>query len=414
MASLFPALVALLVVLAIGLYIGNKYGRVQVRNELREFRLMLLNRKSEIEAKFKAATKKFSEAEANFLSVRLKAEKLLSDAREKADNAFAAKELSVRSLAAEVAKSHPDNHYISAVLTDAIETLMDEKLTMLLDNAPKTASYIKKKFNERARQWQLDARKYKYQVLLYESMFPKLEDYAILDESPQEQPARPSDWLSDEEYNKLTDIQKLERAQVSLDRYVKGPKSKWEVGRDYELYVGHLFRKAGWHVIQNGINARLEDLGRDLICRKDGTTLIVQCKFWSQHKEVHEKHIAQLLGTTLSYAVENELPNVELGHIGSKTTQVVPVFVTSTDLSETALRFAKALRVNVRKISFDPRSTEFPRIKCNIGKDGKIFHLPFDQLYDRVVIANPGERYATTVKEAMKYDFRRARRWMGP
>ena len=85
MVSLFPALVVLLVVLAIGLYIGNKYGRVQVRNELREFRLMLLNRKSEIEAKFKAATKKFSEAEANFLSVRLKAEKLLSDAREKAD-----------------------------------------------------------------------------------------------------------------------------------------------------------------------------------------------------------------------------------------------------------------------------------------------------------------------------------------
>lgn len=343
---------------------------------------------------------------------RLRSE-LTEEARAYADKLYSEKIADFKKVLNEICDAHPDNHYISTILTDATEVLLEEGLTEYWGRAPATAHYIKKKFNEHARQWQLDAQRYKYQVLLYESMFPKLEDYALADSLPQEQTVRPSDWLSGEEYNKLTDIQKLERAQVSLERYIKGPKSKWEVGRDYELYIGHLFRKNGWQVVQNGINAKLEDLGRDLICRKNGVTLIVQCKFWSQNKEIHEKHIAQLLGTTLSYAVENNLPNVELGHIGSNVTKVVPVFVTSTKLSETAMRFAKALHVDARSISFDPCSNEFPRIKCNIGNEGKIFHLPFDQLYDRVEISKPGECYATTVKEAMSHGFRRAHRWSG-
>ena len=57
---------------------------------------------------------------------------------------------------------------------------------------------------------------------------------------------------------------------------------------------------------------------------------------------------------------------------------------------------------------------EFPRIKCNINNDGeKIYHLPFDQQYDRVQIINDGEMYATTVTEAEEAGFRRAYRWHG-
>lgn len=343
---------------------------------------------------------------------RLRSE-LTEEARAYADKLYNEKIADFKKILDGVCAAHPDNHYISTVLTDATEILLDEGLTEYWGRAPATAHYIKKKFNDRARQWQLDAHQYKYQVMLYESMFPKLEDYALVSEQPSEHPEHPSDWLPDKEYSKLTDLQKLERAQVSLERYIKGPKSKWEVGRDYELYVGHIYRKEGWSVIQNGVNAKLEDLGRDLICHKDGVTLIVQCKFWSQNKEIHEKHIAQLLGTTLSYAVENNLPNVELGRIGGVSTHVVPVFVTSTNLSSTAMRFAKALHVVVCHIPFDPCTSDFPRIKCNIGNEGKIFHLPFDQLYDRVEISKPGEFYAMTVKEAMSHGFRRAHRWMG-
>ena len=45
----------------------------------------------------------------------------------------------------------------------------------------------------------------------------------------------------------------------------------------------------------------------------------------------------------------------------------------------------------------------YPMIKCNIApRDAeKIYHLPMDQQYDKVVIGdNPGECYAHTVKEA--------------
>lgn len=45
--------------------------------------------------------------------------------------------------------------------------------------------------------------------------------------------------------------------------------------------------------------------------------------------------------------------------------------------------------------------------------EGKIFHLPFDQMYDRAVISSNAERYAFTVEEAMSFGFRRAHRWMG-
>ena len=309
---------------------------------------------------------------------------MLSAAKAKAASALADEWQAIRNISRELQSAHPDNQYIATVLTDAEETVLDKKLYNLWDRASCTASYIKKKFNEHAKQWRLESRLYKYQAQLYESLFPDLSEYAVGEvDAEEKREVHPSDWLPDEEYQKLSDIQKLERAQIALDRYVSGPKSKWEVGRDYELYVGYLFRKKGWSVIQNGVTAKLEDMGRDLICHKDGVTLIVQCKFWSQNKEIHEKHITQLLGTTLAYAVEHNLPRLELGSIGGEVTHVIPVFVTSTRLSETAQRFADALHVLVRVIDFDPRTSVFPRIKCNIGKEGKIFHLPFDQMYDR-------------------------------
>ena len=61
---------------------------------------------------------------------------------------------------------------------------------------------------------------------------------------------------------------------------------------------------------------------------------------------------------------------------------------------------------------------DFPRIKCNIGIDesGKksmIYHLPFDQQYDKTKIEKPGEFMAFTVEEAEQRGFRRAWKWHG-
>ena len=118
---------------------------------------------------------------------------------------------------------------------------------------------------------------------------------------------------------------------------------------------------------------------------------------WSEKKTIREKHIAQLFGTTKMFEFENE-------EILFKS-KISPVFITTTDLSETALEFANKLDVKIKKIKFQ----EFPRIKCNINNNGeKIYHLPFDQQYDKTKINKQGEFYAFTVKEAEEKGFRRA------
>lgn len=85
--------------------------------------------------------------------------------------------------------------------------------------------------------------------------------------------------------------------------------------------------------------------------------------------------------------------------------------ITSTALSETAKRFATALGVEYEENY--PLNT-YPLIKCNVNKatNEKIYHLPFDQQYDRVQIKNDGEFFAWSVAEAENSGFRRAKKWI--
>jgi hypothetical protein len=58
--------------------------------------------------------------------------------------------------------------------------------------------------------------------------------------------------------------------------------------------------------------------------------------------------------------------------------------------------------------------SDYPLVKCNISmRDGeKIYHLPFDQQYDRTkIIPAKGEKYVYTVSEAENAGFRRAWKW---
>ncbi len=268
---------------------------------------------------------------------------------------------------------------------------------------------------------------YRIRVSYYERMFPFLCDQLDEEKSmvPQESissnsmnKADLSDeagrWLSPEEYERLSEI---ERNQLALDRYKSRVKTNWEVGRDFESFIGHGYSKEGYSVEYVGILRGLEDLGRDLICRKNGTTLIVQCKRWRHDVQIHEKHINQLVGTTIEYALRNG-GTLKLGRfmISSRdqlleNNTIIPVFVTTASLSETAKEFAKSLGVHVREIE---SVGDFPMIKCNVSNvnQTKIYHLPFDQQYNRTIIEpHRGEFYASTVKEAIDAGFRRARRY---
>ena len=155
-----------------------------------------------------------------------------------------------------------------------------------------------------------------------------------------------------------------------------------------------------------GNEKRLEDLGRDLIVESHNVIKIVQCKYWSRSKEIHEKHIFQLYGTAVSYKLDNDCEGKE----------VVPVFVTNIRLSDTAKRIASYLGVEYVE---DYPMHDYPRIKCNVGRDSygfktKIYHLPFDQQYDNVIIEpQKGECFAFTVEEAENKGFRRAYTWHG-
>ena len=180
-----------------------------------------------------------------------------------------------------------------------------------------------------------------------------------------------------------------------MDNYVANRKSKWQVGRDYEMYIGYLCEQKGYKVEYTGIIQKLEDMGRDLVATKGNEVLIIQCKNWAQEKTIHEKHIFQLYGTVIMYSLNSML-------------KVRGVFITTTKLSPTAKRVAEYLGIIV--MEQEPLG-EFPRIKCNINRaDGeKIYHLPFDQQYDKTVIdAGNGECYALTVAEAESKGYRRA------
>jgi hypothetical protein len=105
--------------------------------------------------------------------------------------------------------------------------------------------------------------------------------------------------------------------------------------------------------------------------------------------------ICQLYGTTIEY---------RLKHKDEK--KVIPMLVTTTELSDIAKAFAEELGVVIKILPYE----DFPMIKCNINNGVKIFHLPFDQQYWRTDINKPGEFYAMTVAEAEAAGFRRAQR----
>jgi hypothetical protein len=221
-------------------------------------------------------------------------------------------------------------------------------------------------------------------------------------------------WLSEGEYKSLA---VSERNQRALDRYCARKKTPWEIGRDYERYIGHLFESKGMEVTYVGAIEGFDDLGRDLLVRGGKCTKIVQCKYWAERKQIHEKHLFQLFGTSVEFALRLRLGQqlTELDLFGSSglLQDVEPVFYTSTKLSERSRLFARALNITVHE-SFP--LAEYPMIKCNVSHAGqeRIYHLPFDQQYDKVRIEpNRGECFVRTVKEAEKLGFRRAFRWRG-
>lgn len=289
----------------------------------------------------------------------------------------------------------------------------DENLENYLETkknpAIKSAEIVRQEAARR-RNAEFEFRKTKAIIDYYEIIAPFLTDFKndieVIDDVEKyrdyddEELADPvTNYLTKEEYRKLSIT---ERNQRALDNYWKRPKSKWHIGKMYERYVGHLYEILGYDVTFQGIFKGYEDLGRDLICKKGNEIIIVQCKNWSQFRTIYEKHIFQFFGTVFQY--KDEFP----------TSKVTAFFYTSTRVSDLARRFASNLNINLKE-NF-PLDKDYPCIKCNVSKpdNAKIYHLPFDQQYDKTKIKLGSlECYCKTVSQAEKAGFRRAYRYKG-
>ena len=107
---------------------------------------------------------------------------------------------------------------------------------------------------------------------------------------------------------------------------------------------------------------------------------------------------------------ESQLKRIDQGKLDLYN--ISAVFCSTVPFSPIAMAFAKLLDMECR---IEPLG-DYPMIKCNISaRTGeKIYHLPFDQQYDKtVIVPEEGEFYALTVQEAEDKGFRRAIRWRG-
>ncbi len=312
---------------------------------------------------------------------------------------------------------------LSAFVAD-VNAVQDDRISdyflMRRYKSVKASDFIRER-KKQLRELIIENKNLQYKLLYYESLFPVLKEY---DDEPlsvsidvpdydDEKGDRVHYWLTPTEYNSLSIV---ERNQRALDRYWNRNKTHSEIGADYEKSIGYWeYEKRGWRVTYFGIDKGLDDMGRDLVCISPNKRVvhIVQCKCWSSKKEIHENHINQLFGTTVRYylemhpegKIEDFLQKLESGNI-------VPVFYTTTTLSNTAKSFAESLGIVVHE---EVPLKIYPMIKCNISHrtQEKIYHLPFDQQYGNIVIDPPEEFIALTVDEAEKAGFRRAFKWFG-
>jgi len=334
--------------------------------------------------------------------------------------------LAIETLAKEKTQGFP----LLAKAYDEYFRLQDSKLASYLVIKPHPAlkaAEVRRQIAKERREAEKAARLANYLLDYCRYLAPWLDEYIGLESSELEEIIKEihSAWEKkekefDEEvkrhfgpkYEGLTPTEKL---QKKLDWYWGKPnKSNWQIGRDYERYSGYLYEIKGWNVNYHGKKG-FEDLGRDLVCKKANAVEIIQCKRWAQEKIIHEKHIYYLFGTTVEYFIENfGGEDLQLALFPSlvRKRNVIPKLVTTIDVSPKAEQVAKVLGVVIEKVPSEP----YPSVKCNVARrtGEKIFHLPFDQQYDTILIEEERlECYVETVAEAEALGFRHAYRWKG-
>lgn len=285
---------------------------------------------------------------------------------------------------------------LCGVMEKFVERYIEEKIRLIEGKPSKGIEELKKDVKEIKLEY-TRLKIYHERIL---QTFPELEDYigeyTLLRQDEDLVCDKARDYLSDEEYHALSED---ERNQLALERYMKHPhrKNSWVAGIEYEMSYSYKLREEKFDVEEYGAEYGKNDLGRDIIARKNGKTYIIQCKRYAEGRKVHENVICQLLGTTWHYIVTH--PEIDPKNIR-------PALVTTAELTDTAQKIARLLKVEIRR----RRMQSYPMIKCNINDGNKIYHLPFDPQYWRTKIRDKGEFYAWKVEDAVRVGFRRAKK----
>jgi hypothetical protein len=289
-----------------------------------------------------------------------------------------------------------------------------ERLETKAHPAAKAAETVREHAQEK-RRLRVEKRLVEYRLALMESLFPWLREIGFTDaEKVAEAKVREADddgdpvarWLTKDEWSSLS---VTERNQRALDRYKKRAKSDWEIGRDFERFIGYHWENKGYDVVYYGAIKGFDDFGRDLIITgKTGKVALIQCKYWARYKVIPEAAVFQLLGSTVSYYIE------QTGHPPPDLTTlyryIQPYLYSSSPVAPHIRDIALAMGIKVKD---DLVMDDWPMVKCNIAVGGeRIYHLPMDQQYDRVKLDKASECYAWTVAEAEAKGFRRAKRWI--
>ena len=135
---------------------------------------------------------------------------------------------------------------------------------------------------------------------------------------------------------RLNRIQGIIRHQrYGLDGSPSEPKSNRQIGLEYEMSVAHEYRLHGYKVDLRGSRLGYDDMGIDVIAKRDGRTVLIQCKYWGYGKLIRENIVCQLKGSWDFYLLKNHLPREN----------VQARIITNIYLSETAKEVADALGI---------------------------------------------------------------------
>jgi hypothetical protein len=142
--------------------------------------------------------------------------------------------------------------WLSSAIADlhAMEAERDAQVLETEKHAATKAASVVREHGSKRREAERQSRLLRYRAEYYEKLFPWITDY-VGDDVPDEavdlsgSPTELGDdpvkrWLTDADYQNLSNTEKNQRA---LNRWKAAPRSRWEVGRDYERFIGTSMRR---------------------------------------------------------------------------------------------------------------------------------------------------------------------------